>query len=631
MTAFSHRRDDPSRNSSNAGTTRLGDLRHVQENSDRQSRRHRVPHPAHRQGVGSDVGRGVLRSRRELAACAARRRGLLHRAGAGRRKLPARTIASSKSRVQSRRAKRFIPATGSCPRTRISPRQCEQAGLAFIGPTPAQMRDFGLKHTARALAQAMRPAAAAGHRTARRPAGGARGRGERIGYPVMLKSTAGGGGIGMRRCDSRSELERILRGRAAPGRRQLQQRRACSSRNSWRARGTSKCRSSATVAARSSRWASATARCSGATRKSSRNRRRRGSTTRRARELHAAAVRLGEAVGYRSAGTVEFVYDADAAQFYFLEVNTRLQVEHGVTEEVGGVDLVEWMIRTAAGEPPDLRGASARAARSCDPGARVCRRSGAQLPARRAACSRRSNYLRACASMAGSRRAPKSPATTIRMLAKIIARGATRELRHREPRRARCAARASTASRPTCAYLVSILRTSGVRGRRADHRDARRATRSPTSSIEVLAAGTLTTVQDWPGRLGLWDVGVPPSGPMDALALRLANRMVGNAEGAAALEMTVTGATLRFDADAVIALAGAAHGCDARRRCRRRSGSRVPVRRGSVLALGRIAGAGPARLSRGARRLRRARVPRQPRHLHARTVRRPRRPRAARR
>ena len=65
-------------------------------------------------------------------------------------------------------------------------------------------------------------------------------------------------------------------------------------------------------------------------------------------------------------------------------------------------------------------------------------------------------------------------------------------------------------------------------------------------------------MQDWPGRLGLWDVGVPPSGPMDALALRLANRMVGNDEGAAALEMTVTGATLRFDADAVIALAGAA-------------------------------------------------------------------------
>jgi urea carboxylase len=72
------------------------------------------------------------------------------------------------------------------------------------------------------------------------------------------------------------------------------------------------------------------------------------------RALLDAAVALGTSVGYRSAGTVEFVYDADREEFYFLEVNTRLQVEHGVTEAVYGVDLVEWMVRTAAGDPPDL-------------------------------------------------------------------------------------------------------------------------------------------------------------------------------------------------------------------------------------------------------------------------------------
>ena len=110
-------------------------------------------------------------------------------------------------------------------------------------------------------------------------------------------------------------------------------------------------------------------------------------------------------------------------------------------------------------------------------------------------------------------------------------------------------------------------------------------------SIEVLVAGTLTTVQDWPGRRGLWDVGVPPSGPMDALALRLANRMVGNEDGAAALEMTVTGATLRFDADAVIALAGAE--MDASLDGRAVSfWEPFAVKRGAVLALGKIRGAG---------------------------------------
>ena len=67
-------------------------------------------------------------------------------------------------------------------------------------------------------------------------------------------------------------------------------------------------------------------------------------------ELIAAAVRLGEAACYRSAGTVEFLFDAERQEFFFLEMNTRLQVEHGVTEEVMGVDLVEWMIRGGAGD-----------------------------------------------------------------------------------------------------------------------------------------------------------------------------------------------------------------------------------------------------------------------------------------
>jgi urea carboxylase len=76
-------------------------------------------------------------------------------------------------------------------------------------------------------------------------------------------------------------------------------------------------------------------------------------------------------------------------------------------------------------------------------------------------------------------------------------------------------------------------------------------------AIEVVEPGTQTTVQDYPGRLGYWDVGVPPSGPMDDLAFRLANEMVGNAPDAAGLEMALVGPVLRFHHDAVLAVAGA--------------------------------------------------------------------------
>jgi len=75
--------------------------------------------------------------------------------------------------------------------------------------------------------------------------------------------------------------------------------------------------------------------------------------------------------------------------------------------------------------------------------------------------------------------------------------------------------------------------------------------------VEILAPGMMTTVQDWPGRVGLWRVGVPPSGPMDDLSFRLGNWALGNEEGAAGLECTMVGPRLRFGAPATVMVTGA--------------------------------------------------------------------------
>ncbi len=251
---------------------------------------------------------------------------------------------------------------------------CEAAGIAFVGPTPEQLRVFGLKHTARALAKAHGVPMLEGTDLLA-DVGEALHAADRVGYPVMLKSTAGGGGIGMRVCYSAAELSEAFDAVVRLGKNNFSDAGVFIEKYIERASPEVQLFGDGhgEVIALGVRDCSVQRRNQKVLEETPAPNLPAGM----AEALCTAAIKLGKAVSYRSAGTVEFVYDSDAQRFYFLEVNTRLQVEHGVTEQVWGVDLVRWMIALAAGELPPLATlfAGLKPHGHAIRGARVCRRS----------------------------------------------------------------------------------------------------------------------------------------------------------------------------------------------------------------------------------------------------------------
>ncbi|HET9933403.1 MAG TPA: 5-oxoprolinase/urea amidolyase family protein, partial [Polyangiaceae bacterium] len=462
---------------------------------------------------------------------------------------------------------------------------CEARGIAFIGPTPEQMRAFGLKHSARELAQRANVPLLPGTGLLR-DAAHALSEAERIGFPLMLKSSAGGGGIGMQLVRHEVELENAFEAVQRLSRNNFGDASVFLERFVARARhlevqlfGDGR----GQVVALGERDCSAQRRNQKVVEETP--------APRLAPELRSAlldaALRLGKSVSYRSAGTVEFVFDADRNEFYFLEVNTRLQVEHGVTEAVTGVDLVEWMVRTAAGDPPDLRAPIAPRGHAIE--VRVY----AEDPARdfkpSAGLLTEVEFPNDVRVDTWIERGTEIPAFYDPMLAKLVVHGDTRE---------QAVARLSAALEETrvggvetnVAYLRELAKSHEfTRGevltstlRHFEHK---------SRSIEVIAPGTFSIIVDHPGRLGYWDVGIPPSGPMDSLSHRLANRAVGNDERAATLELTMSGPTLRFATDACVALAGARMSAELDGTAVE-FGVPLEVRAGQTLKIGAVSGAG---------------------------------------
>ncbi|HEV2386552.1 MAG TPA: acetyl-CoA carboxylase biotin carboxylase subunit [Candidatus Acidoferrales bacterium] len=237
-------------------------------------------------------------------------------------------------------------------------RACAEAGLAFIGPTPEAMERLGSKTAARQAAAEAGVATVPGTLGAIETPHRAREAGEQVGYPLLLKAVAGGGGKGMRVVESEAELMGGWRDASSEAMNAFGDPRVYIEKYLERPRhieiqllgdeqgnvvylGERECsiqrRHQKVIEEAPSPVVDARLR----------------------QAMGEAAVRLARAAGYRNAGTAEFLVDG-AGRFYFLEVNARLQVEHPVTEAVTALDLVKLQIRIAAGEPLPFRQADVK-------------------------------------------------------------------------------------------------------------------------------------------------------------------------------------------------------------------------------------------------------------------------------
>ncbi|MBC3944542.1 urea carboxylase [Erwinia persicina] len=430
---------------------------------------------------------------------------------------------------------------------------CEAADIVFIGPTVQQIGEFGLKHRARELAAAagvpMTPGTPLLDSLAEAIAAATR-----IGYPVMLKSTAGGGGIGLTRCASEAALVSAWESVRRLGEQFFSDAGVFLERCIDQARhvevqifgdGQGK------VVALGERDCSLQRRNQKVVEETPAP--NLPAATRAA--LLDSAVKLGELVNYRSAGTVEYIYDAVRDEFFFLEVNTRLQVEHPVTECVTGLDLVECMLQVAAGESPDWdkmaqapRGASIEVRIYAEDPLKNFQPSPGILTE---VCFPEDVRIDSWVSTGTEVSAFYDP-----MIAKLIVHADNRAAALEKMQAALNETRLHGIA-TNLDYLRQVVATEAFRSGNVWTRLLDGFT-PEAAVIEVIQPGTWSSIQDYPGRPGYWDIGVPPSGPMDDYAFRLANRIVGNAEEAAGLEFTLQGPTLRFHSDALIALTGAA-------------------------------------------------------------------------
>ncbi|KAI0143808.1 allophanate hydrolase subunit 2-domain-containing protein [Xylariaceae sp. FL1272] len=451
-----------------------------------------------------------------------------------------------------------IPGYGLLSKSASFAKAVEEAGMIWVGPTPSQMLNLSLKHRARAISQALGVPVLPGSDRLVKSMAHAVEEAERIGYPLVVKSTAATGGIGLRRADDEDCLMEALL--------HVQKLASANSGNSgvFLERFVENARHVVVPILGSGNGLAITLGhqdCS--VRRRNRNVIAETSAGMIPNTICAAmddaALRIATEARYKNAGTVEFIYDVDTEKFYFLEINTCLQVEHTIAEASMGMDMVRLMMVIARSE-------------DCDELFTAYTPDDDMFQHAMEAKIYAEDPLYSFRPCAGTITDLKLPPSDIRfdtfveagtkihssfdpLLGKLTVRGRTRDHALKQ-----------------LAEGLEALQIEGVRTnveylRQVVASDIFQEGSYTTSfldtfdfvtppSFEVLAAGEHTTIQDYPGRLGYWSVGIPPSGPMDSQSFRLANELLDNDEGCAGLECTVSGPTLRSHCDSCVAVTG---------------------------------------------------------------------------
>ncbi|KAJ5892341.1 urea amidolyase [Penicillium tannophilum] len=435
-------------------------------------------------------------------------------------------------------AQAIIPGYGFLSENTAFARSAALAELVFVGPSPEAIESFGLKHTARELALAAGVPVVPGTKDLVDTEEAATAAAASLGYPVMLKATAGGGGMGLLTCHNEAELKDNFRTVFGNGQGKAISigERECSIQRRHQ-KVIEECPSPFVE--------------------------QRYPELRK--KLTECAVRLAESIKYGSAGTVEYLVDDHTGDFFFLEMNTRLQVEHGITEMCYNVDLVELMLRQADQELAGKGGLTveeleALQSKCLDPrGHAIEARIYAENPVRNYAPSPGLLQEVSWHTPVGTRIDTWVRAGTVvsaaydPLLAKVMYHGQTRSdaIAGMEE-----VLRKSSLCGPpiNLGFLLAIINNETFKEGNTITKFLESFSYTP-NAIDVISGGSYTLVQDFPGRPTVGH-GFGHAGPMDPIAFQTANLLVGNPVGTEGLEITLTGPELLFLSDAVISICG---------------------------------------------------------------------------